>query len=418
VLRRLIRLALVGVLLAAVCGVMAAYLPFDRRPAVDRAAEFTPDHIERAKQILSSNDPRRLRTGAVRTVAVSAADADLALNYLVNRYAHGSAEARFAPARLHVRISMPVSAPALRAYINVDVSLVEGARFPRIERCRIGRLPVPPGLAHAGFDRWVTDRWSRDEIAVVRQAIRKVEFAPDGARLTYRWDDALVDTVRAALLPADARERLRVYQHALADATRGLPAGEVSLAALLTPVFRVALERGAASDPVLENRAAILVLTFYVDGRSLGEVVPDARSWPRAARRAVTLDGRGDLPRHFMISAALSANTGGPFADAVGVYKEVADSRGGSGFSFVDIAADRAGSRLGELGEGRASARTTQERLSVPLTERVLMPATGDLPEFMPEAEFKRRFGGVGAPTYVRMIAEIDARIAALPLYR
>jgi hypothetical protein len=48
----------------------------------------------------------------------------------------------------------------------------------------------------------------------------------------------------------------------------------------------------------------------------------------------------------------------------------------------------------------------------------VLMPETGDLPEFMPEPEFKRRFGGVGAPEYARMMAEIEARIAALPLYQ
>ena len=160
------------------------------------------------------------------------------------------------------------------------------------------------------------------------------------------------------------------------------------------------------------------MLTFYVDGRSLAEIVPEARSWPRASRRTVTLNRRDDFPKHFIISAALSANTGGPFADAVGIYKEVADSRGGSGFSFNDIAADRAGSRLGELAEAPQSARALQARLGVPLTERVLMPETSDLPEFMPEPEFKRRFGGVGAPAYARMMADIEARIAALPLYQ
>ena len=64
------------------------------------------------------------------------------------------------------------------------------------------------------------------------------------------------------------------------------------------------------------------------------------------------------------------------------------------------------------------SARVLQARLRVPLTERVLMPETSDLPEFLAEPEFKRRFGGVGGPEYVRMMADIDARIAALPLYR
>ena len=119
-----------------------------------------------------------------------------------------------------------------------------------------------------------------------------------------------------------------------------------------------------------------------------------------------------------MISAALSANTGGPFADAVGIYKEVADARGGSGFSFNDIAADRAGSRLGELAEGRESARGLQARLGVPLKERVFMPDTSDLAESMSEPDFTQRFGGVGAPQYLRMMADIERRIAALPLYR
>jgi hypothetical protein len=245
-----------------------------------------------------------------------------------------------------------------------------------------------------------------------------VEFAEGGARVTYQWHDEIGEAVRAALMPPDARERLRVYQQALTDATRAVPRGRVSLATLLPPVFAVAAKRGASADPVVENRAAILVLTFYVDGRPLAQVMPEARSWPRASRRTVTLNGRSDLAKHFIISAALSANTGGPFADAVGIYKEVADSRGGTGFSFNDLAADRAGSRLGELAEGPRSARVLQARLREPLTERVLMPETSDLPEFLPDPDFKRRFGGVGAPEYTRMVAEIEARIGALPLYR
>ena len=46
------------------------------------------------------------------------------------------------------------------------------------------------------------------------------------------------------------------------------------------------------------------------------------------------------------------------------------------------------------------------------------MPNTADLPEYMQEAEFKRVFGGVDGPEYKLMMAEIERRIAALPLYR
>jgi hypothetical protein len=36
----------------------------------------------------------------------------------------------------------------------------------------------------------------------------------------------------------------------------------------------------------------------------------------------------------------------------------------------------------------------------------------------MAEAEFKRRFGGVGSPRYNEMMSEIERRVAACSLYR
>jgi hypothetical protein len=46
------------------------------------------------------------------------------------------------------------------------------------------------------------------------------------------------------------------------------------------------------------------------------------------------------------------------------------------------------------------------------------MPEVADLPEFLPEAEFKRRYGGIGGARYNRMMARIDARVASRPLLR
>ena len=46
------------------------------------------------------------------------------------------------------------------------------------------------------------------------------------------------------------------------------------------------------------------------------------------------------------------------------------------------------------------------------------MPDVSDLPEFMQEAEFKRRYGGVGGAGYNAMMATIEARVAALPILR
>jgi hypothetical protein len=158
-----------------------------------------------------------------------------------------------------------------------------------------------------------------------------------------------------------------------------------------------------------------LALTFHVLGISMERIFPEAASWPRSMPQKVTIDGRDDFAKHFMVSAAIAAYADTALSDVIGLYKEIEDSRGGSGFSFNDIAADRAGTRFGEKAVAREdSAEALQQRVASGLEDGDLMPSWSDLPEFMPEAEFKRRFGGIDAPPYKAMMRKIEQRVAAL----
>jgi hypothetical protein len=131
----------------------------------------------------------------------------------------------------------------------------------------------------------------------------------------------------------------------------------------------------------------------------------------------VQLRQRHDFAQHFLISALIAAEAGTPLADAVGLWKELADARsGGSGFSFNDLAADRAGTRFGELAVGDAAR--LQQRLAAGLSDADLLPQVSDLPEHLPEAEFVARFGGVGGAGYQRLLATIESRIDALPVFQ
>ena len=87
-LLRLFLIAIIGLplLLAA-----ALYLAVEDRPLISRAAEIKPENIERARRIVERNDPRKMRPGVLRTIAITGPDLDLAVNYLANRYARGSA---------------------------------------------------------------------------------------------------------------------------------------------------------------------------------------------------------------------------------------------------------------------------------------------------------------------------------------
>ena len=127
------------------------------------------------------------------------------------------------------------------------------------------------------------------------------------------------------------------------------------------------------------------------------------------ARVPLTLNGRLDSPLHFLISAVLAAQVGVGVADTAGLYKEVSDAQGGSGFSFNDLAADRAGTRFGLLAVN--APQRLQATLAAGVRERDLMPDVNDLPDGLTAAEFAERFGRVGTPAYQHMMADIEARL-------
>lgn len=398
----------------------ALYLVVENQPLVSRAAEFTPAHIERAKRIVEKNDPRTMKPGVLRTISLSQEELDLALNYLAGRYANGSSRVVLQPGTAAISASVELPRNPLGRFLNVTALVHETAALPGFDYLQIGRLPVPAWLADWLLEHALRRLNARDDYRIASDAIRKVSVADGRLTVTYDWQADLPDRIKAVIVPREDQERLKAYQDRLAELVRqSAGASAVSLAELMAPLFKLAAQRSATGDPVAENRAVIVVLTFYVNGHGLAAIVPSAKDWPRPPPRKIQLTGREDFPQHFTISAAIAANAGAPLSDAIGVYKEVEDSRGGSGFSFNDIAADRAGTRFGELAAGtRQSALKLQRQVSAGVRESDMMPAVKDLPEFMPEAEFKRRFGGIDAPGYKRMMDDIERRIAALPLYR
>ena len=99
--------------------------------------------------------------------------------------------------------------------------------------------------------------------------------------------------------------------------------------------------------------------------------------------------------------------------------RKSADAEGPSGFSFTDIAADRAGVRFAEVATAsERSARKLQDTLAGSQAERDFFPKVGDLPEGLSEADFKSAYGDLDTETYNAMIRAIDNRIAKVALYK
>lgn len=419
-MRWLLRCALVLLLAPPLLVIAVVALAIDDQPVLTRQAALTPAAVGRARWLLARNDPRYMRPGVLRTIVVSQEDLDLATNYLANRYLGGASHVVLQDGRATVRASVGLPANPLGRFINLEATLRESGTLPRFEQLRLGRLPIPAFLCNALLDLAMNRLQANPNYAATADVIKHVRSRNGFLSVVFEWNDAVPGQIKAVLVDPQEQLRWRSYQQRLVQVTGALGAVRaMPLDQLLGPMMVLAAQRAIQGDPVAEARSALVVVAFYVNGKGLAALVPAARDWPQPSRLRVTLAGRTDFPMHFMISAALAATAGSPLSDVVGLYKELEDARAGSGFSFNDIAADRAGTRFGELAvSGSAGLDRIGRVAAAGLRESDLMPDVRDLPESMSQAEFERRFGGVDQAQYRAMMERIEQRIAALPLYR
>lgn len=415
-MRLLVRSFLLLLVLAPIVLIALVWFSLSAQPAVSGPPLSYRD-IERAQLILKREDPRSLVPGTQRRVSLDERDLNLALNYLVRKYARGGMRVTLEQDRMRIAATANLLLIPSRPYANIVATIESADDAPRLAALRIGAVTVPPPVAG-----WLARQAiaQLDSVAVYVEAIDAIErVAVHPGRLTvvYRWRP---DTLRAAgaRLAGTDDARLGFYLDRLLALQQTGDAPRGSAVPTLRALFQAAQARSATGDPVAENRAALLILGAWASERGVRNLLPQAPREPRPFD--LSLQQRRDWAQHFLVSAALAASGDTTLARAAGIFKEVSDSRGGgSGFSFGDLAADRAGTRFGELATAsRENALRVQRFLTGSFSERDLMPDAGDLPENLPEPEFRRCFGGVDGPGYRRALAEIDRRVSVCPLYR
>lgn len=410
----LVVLAALSIGAAALAGLL--WFGLENTPLVVRDSRITPDDVGQALRLLQAHNPRRAIPGVPRTLVLTEREVELLLNQATNRVVASSSHVVLLRGRLAWQASIELPPNPFGRWLNVDLWGAETDTLPVVERLRIGRLALPAALADALLRALAARVDARAQALLDGSLVKRVMVGERRLALVYEWRSDSAERLRGALVSPAEQERIKAYSDRLAEVSTGAAEAR-SLAVVLRPLFERVQERtDAGGDAALENRAALLVLAWHANRLDLSTLVPAARSWAQPLPQHITLAGRDDTPLHYLVSAVLAAAAGSPLADAVGLYKELADARGGSGFSFNDLAADRAGTRLGTL--AIQAPRKLQVALAAGPSESDLLPAIADLPESLPEAEFVRRYGGVGAPAYQRMLADIDARIATTPLLR
>jgi hypothetical protein len=302
-------------------------------------------------------------------------------------------------------------------WLNVGlVTSGQSTGFPRTQMT-IGSIALGPrpsrwlfqlarwGLNRRGVRMPALDAMVRD-VRIGPDIVTATIFLPRNSGLVDRLAGAGTDTVDEGLV-------VSTYCR-LADAQRARPDGNFA-----TQVQRAFLHRGPET-PEDFNKAAFVALAMLIVDERAGDLAGKARALTHTCRIApvtVSIHGRHDLPKHWILSAAFSVSAGSQFAQAIGEWKELADSlsrqssfaRGDpSGFSFVDLAADRAGFRLAKTAAEPADAARIAAQLASATAQGLLPVSLLERPESLTNAEFVRRFGGIDDPRYRAAVKRID----------
>ncbi|MDO9164295.1 MAG: hypothetical protein Q8N35_15875 [Methylococcaceae bacterium] len=413
-------LSRITILLLGIAFVLCALLVFfgvGDRPDLVVGWTLTRDDIVRAKKIL--HEGAKTKPDAIGTIELSEEDINLATNYLLNRYSKSAVDIQIKNNKLRFIVSMTLPDNPLGKYLNISFRLgnENDEPLPSFTKFKVGKLLLP-----ADFAAWVIDNVIRhsslnEYFILATRPLKSVQIDDQKVTITYFSNlNSLIEAQNFLTNRGDTHTHT-IYQQKLAEIiAQHDPEWLLSLADLLKPLFALAYQRSTLENAIEENKIVIFTINDYVNKGIMSKSSPVISASQK--QYPAYLYKRVDLAQHFIGSAAITASANGQISKLVGEEKELSDAKVGSGFSFIDLTADKAGTRFGEMATASAaSARKIQQAVSQINDYKDFMPDPRDLPEHMNEEEFRQRFDSINSPKYQEISKLIDARIAALAIY-
>lgn len=314
-------------------------------------------------------------------------------------------------------------------YLNTEVVVLPGTELV-VESVRVGDLYLPGNWVLNALVTMVDWHTQSDLASNTLHQVKHVQMFNQALLVSMRPMDSLLkdlNNVRNGIGSQQdeaLRQRTAHYLAFLDQLNDRLPQVTHSLSTYLTALMQHASSRSQVMDYAAwqENEAALIALAIFAGHHRFANFVGDVQ--PRTDRVALpkyrpVLAGRTDLSQHFIFSAAIKILSRKGISAAIGEFKELMDrSRSGSGYSFVDLAADLAGIRFAEAALDPAKAGKVQIRIALAGVEAEFFPNIDGLPEGLSKPEFTRQFGEVDSEAYLAMMDEIERRLDDLPLYQ
>jgi len=382
-----------------------------------------------ARSIINKLRPSQFPLHKTSNVSVRAVELEVILRSLATYLPSGKYAVSLTDktVTLGLAAGLPLPNNPIGRYVSGAVSIKQSDQGLNIGSLTLGRLSIPAGWLVPALEVGINWYAGARQGTLLVESIKSVSVTQDRVDLVYHPTIDVVDFARTAaadLIQVATAEQVQPYLDSLHSQARAQAAERLSFVGFLQDVFSLAVSRSASGDPVAENRAAVLALAIYFGDQRFSQFIQntDILILPSTSEfniGSVQLSGRHDFVQHFTTSAGMELVGGTRASRFVSELKEVLDSRGGSGFSFTDMAANRAGQKLAAFATAsEIKARLIQKRLASTSVETSFFPDVSGLAEGLSDAEFETGFGGLGGDGYQSAVRDIEERVGRLAIYQ
>jgi hypothetical protein len=319
-------------------------------------------------------------------------------------------------------------------YLNSRIYLVPSDAGLKIRKWFIGKVQIPSTAAHLFLRVVLNTLLGNGQGSDVLDSIQKVSFQDreitieltpmTDIRFRFNLFKNRMKTIRDNFYPSFDVDLVKLYYEKLIEIEGQFQPGQaISLSRYLSPLFELANQRSKPGTHVRENRAAILALSVYAGHWRFEQFTGDVGSKHISPNplitRNIVLGGRQDLRLHFIVSAGIKVIADSGVSFIAGEFKELMDALyGGSGFSFADLAADRAGTFFAQMAVSNdTDAEKLQQGIMENPEETYFFPDVLWLPEGISQERFQQEFKHVESDQYQALINAIDQQIMHLGLY-
>lgn len=309
-------------------------------------------------------------------------------------------------------------------YINNQCLLVNDIPSATFESCYIGNLPISDFILKGLINNVTNLIMGKEFSDTLDELLTNVEHDNNALILKAQKSKFLKREINESISKIGDLATLYTQSSNVSPKLIEVYLNELEsfhadeLHAHLNTLFSLAKQRSLNNSAVDENTAIIWALAVAYGDYRFASLVGVKRT--NTNKKTPLLRGREDLTKHFIYSAALQQLGDVDIGLSIGEAKELLDSiSGGSGLSFADIAADKAGLQFAQfITSSQSNADFSQSQLNNIKDENSFFPFIHDLPEGFKGSNFQRIISNTNSNNYLMVENEIDKRIQQLSLYK